>query len=161
QQIMVGYSDSNKSGGMFASQWALNKAQRALTKVGRLHSRSIYFFRGRGGTFSRGAGPTNRFLEALPQGSLSARMRLTEQGEVIAQKFGNLPTAIYNLELLVAGVTVATLEHRSEVEAGPRLRAIGERLSQYSQEAYRDQLASPGFIRFWAAATPIDALENS
>ena len=161
QQVMVGYSDSNKSGGMLASQWALNKAQRALAEVCRAHGRSCYFFHGRGGTFSRGAGPTNRFLDALPEGSLDGRIRLTEQGEVIGQKFGNLPTAVYNLELLAAGVTVATLKNSGPETVDSRLRDIGERLSQYSQEAYQAQLESPGFIKFWSAATPIDALERS
>jgi phosphoenolpyruvate carboxylase len=161
QQVMVGYSDSNKSGGMFASQWALNQAQGKLAEVCRSHGRAIYFFHGRGGTFSRGAGPTNQFLEALPPGSLAGRVRLTEQGEVIGQKFGNLPTAVYNLELLTAGVTVATLQHNLRSPAGPQLESIGEMLSQFSQEAYRALLESPGFIKFWAAATPIDALEQS
>lgn len=161
QQVMVGYSDSNKSGGMIASQWALNKAQRELAEVCRAAGRSCYFFHGRGGTFSRGAGPTNRFLEALPEGSLDGRVRLTEQGEVIGQKFGNLPAAVYNLELLAAGVTVATLKHRRPQEVDPRLHTIGERLGQYSRAAYQEQLESPGFIKFWSAATPIDALERS
>lgn len=161
QQIMVGYSDSNKSGGILASQWALHKAQRELARICREHGRPAYFFHGRGGTFSRGAGPTNRFLEALPEGSLDGRVRLTEQGEVIGQKFGNLPTAVYNLELLAAGVTVATLRHSRPAATDPRLNAIGEMLSQFSQQAYHEQLASPGFIKFWSAATPIDALERS
>lgn len=161
QQVMVGYSDSNKSGGMFASQWALNQAQGELAEICRRHGRSIYFFHGRGGTFSRGAGPTNQFLEALPTGSLGGRVRLTEQGEVIGQKFGNLPTAVYNLELLTAGVTLATLHHSRRAPATPRLQRIGEILSQFSQDAYREQLESPGFIKFWASATPIDALERS
>lgn len=161
QQVMVGYSDSNKSAGMLASQWALNKAQRELSEVCRAHGRSCYFFHGRGGTFSRGAGPTNRFLEALPEGSLDGRVRLTEQGEVIGQKFGNLPTAVYNLELLTAGVTVATLKNSRAESVTPRLHRIGEMISQFSQEAYKEQLESPGFIKFWSAATPIDALERS
>ena len=161
QQVMVGYSDSNKSGGMFASQWALNQAQGRLAEICRAHGRPIYFFHGRGGTYSRGAGPTNQFLEALPAGSLDGRVRLTEQGEVIGQKFGNLPTAVYNLELLTAGVAVATLHHSRPVAVSPRLLSIGETLSQFSQDAYRAQLESPGFIKFWASATPIDALERS
>lgn len=161
QQVMVGYSDSNKSGGMLASQWALNKAQRALAEVCRAHGRACYFFHGRGGTFSRGAGPTNQFLEALPEGTLQGRVRLTEQGEVIGQKFGNLPTAVYNLELLAAGVTVATLKNSRAANLNPRFHRIGELLSAFSREAYQEQLESPGFIKFWSAATPIDALERS
>jgi len=161
QQVMVGYSDSNKSGGMFASQWALNKAQCLLTETCRSHGRECYFFHGRGGTFSRGAGPTSQFLEALPEGTLSGRVRLTEQGEVIGQKFGNLPTAVYNLELLVSGVTVATLRNSRASAPDARLQAVSELLSQFSREAYQEQLESPGFIKFWSSATPIDALEHS
>jgi phosphoenolpyruvate carboxylase len=161
QQVMVGYSDSNKSGGMFASQWALNKAQRLLSETCQSYGRECYFFHGRGGTFSRGAGPTSQFLEALPEGTLSGRVRLTEQGEVIGQKFGNLPTAVYNLELLVSGVTVATLRNSRADAPDVRLQTICEWLSQFSREAYQEQLESPGFIRFWSAATPIDALEQS
>ena len=89
QQVMVGYSDSNKDGGIIASQWALQKAQTRLAQAGRDCGVEIRFFHGRGGTVSRGAGPTHRFLEALPQGSLSGHLRLTEQGETIAQKYGN------------------------------------------------------------------------
>ncbi|HYR57412.1 MAG TPA: phosphoenolpyruvate carboxylase, partial [Chthoniobacteraceae bacterium] len=99
QQVMVGYSDSNKDSGIFASQWGLQKAQSRLAQLSRDAAVRIRFFHGRGGTVSRGAGPTNRFLDALPQGSLCGDIRLTEQGETIAQKFGNHPTATFNLEL--------------------------------------------------------------
>src|SRR6185503_5107984 len=120
QQVMIGYSDSNKDAGILASQWALQCAQSELARLGREAGVNIRFFHGRGGTISRGAGPTHRFLDALPQGSLSGDIRLTEQGETIAQKFGNFATAEYNLELLVAGVTATTLRHsrRSSDEDG-------------------------------------------
>ncbi len=108
QQVMVGYSDSNKDAGIIASQWALHCAQAQLAAVGAHTGVGIRFFHGRGGTVSRGAGPTHRFLDALPQGSLGGDIRLTEQGETIAQKFANLSTAAYNLELLMAGVTATT-----------------------------------------------------
>ena len=98
QQVMVGYSDSNKDSGIFASQWGLQKAQSRLAQLGRDAGVHIRFFHGRGGTISRGAGPTHRFLEALPNASLGGDIRLTEQGETIAQKFGNLPTATFNLD---------------------------------------------------------------
>ncbi len=161
QQVMVGYSDSNKDSGILASQWGLQKAQVALAEVGRETGVAIRFFHGRGGTVSRGAGPTHRFLEALPHGSLSGDIRLTEQGETIAQKFGNLHTATYNLELLVAGVTATTLQHHRAGAVENPLESIAERLAASSQRAYRNLLAADGFLTFYRQATPIDALEHS
>ena len=123
QQVMVGYSDSNKDGGILASQWALQKAQTRLAQVGHECGVNIRFFHGRGGTVSRGAGPTHRFLEALPHGSLSGHLRLTEQGETIAQKYANPATATYNLELLLAGVTATTALHTRPGGESPGARA--------------------------------------
>jgi phosphoenolpyruvate carboxylase len=161
QQVMVGYSDSNKDAGIFASQWALHKAQSRLAGVGREMGVAIRFFHGRGGTVSRGAGPTHRFLEALPQGSLSGDIRLTEQGETIAQKFGNNATAAYNLELLLAGVTAATLRHGKSADGRHELDPVLEKLSELSRRAYRSLLDADGFLTFYRQATPIDALEHS
>jgi phosphoenolpyruvate carboxylase len=161
QQVMVGYSDSNKDGGYLASQWNLNKAQEALANTARETGISICFFHGRGGTPSRGAGPTHRFLEALPHQSLMGHFRMTEQGETIAQKYANQITAVYNLELLVAGVTSTSLRHRGPAEEHAAYRGIMDRLSGYSQEAYRRLVTGDGFINFWSQATPIDALEHS
>ncbi len=161
QQVMVGYSDSNKDGGIFASQWSLSRAQRALSSVGRSCGFDLVFFHGRGGTFSRGAGPTHRFLGALPSGTLEGSIRVTEQGEVIAQKYGNLPTAVFNLELSVAGVALATAQHERARGDDPRMVELCERLSGLSRDAYAALLATPGFFDFWAGATPIDVLEHS
>ncbi|MFP6584767.1 MAG: phosphoenolpyruvate carboxylase [Candidatus Hydrogenedentota bacterium] len=161
QQVMVGYSDSNKDGGIFASQWGLNKAQRALHAAGQLSNVDIVFFHGRGGTFSRGAGPTHRFLEAMPTGILKRGVRITEQGEVIAQKFGNLPTAIFNLELNAAGVALAAARSERSNPDEDKLFALCEKLSTFSHNAYQDLLDFPGFMDFWSIATPIDVLERS
>jgi phosphoenolpyruvate carboxylase len=161
QQVMVGYSDSNKDSGIFASQWGLQKAQARLAQLGRDTGVRIRFFHGRGGTVSRGAGPTHRFLEALPNNSLGGDIRLTEQGETIAQKFGNFVTATYNLELLLAGVTAVTVEHERSAPVPLPLAPVLERLSGASQKAYRRLLDTEGFIAFYRQATPIDALEHS
>ena len=161
QQVMVGYSDSNKDSGIFASQWGLQKSQSRLAQLGRDAGVRIRFFHGRGGTVSRGAGPTHRFLEALPNNSLSGAIRLTEQGETIAQKFGNFVTAAYNLELLVAGVTATTVEHEFSAPQPLPLAPVLERLSRSSQQAYRRLLDTEGFLNFYRQATPIDALEHS
>jgi len=161
QQVMVGYSDSNKDAGIIASQWALQKAQASLGVIGHDSNVVIRFFHGRGGTISRGAGPTHRFLEALPHGSLSGDIRLTEQGETIAQKFANLITATYNMELLVAGVTATAYDHQFGKENTHKLEPVLERLAASSTSAYRQLLEAPGFIPFFRQATPIDALEHS
>jgi phosphoenolpyruvate carboxylase len=161
QQVMVGYSDSNKDSGIFASQWALQKAQSKLAQLGRDAGVRIRFFHGRGGTVSRGAGPTHRFLQALPEGSLCGDIRLTEQGETIAQKFGNLPNAAFNLELLAAGVTSTALHHERCEPAPHPLSPVLEKIARASPRAYRDLLDAENFIGFYRQATPIDALEHS
>jgi phosphoenolpyruvate carboxylase len=161
QQIMLGYSDSNKDCGILAAQVALQRAQSALTKVGLEKGVALCFFHGRGGTISRGAGPTHWFMAALPHGAMSGAFRMTEQGETIAQKYANLANATYNLELLLAGAAVNTARHKHLPEtpdpAGPFLDA----LSASSQKAYQALLRSDGFIDFYRQATPIDALENA
>lgn len=157
QQVMIGYSDSNKDAGILASQYNLHQAQRALSKIGMDQGVQIRFFHGRGGTVSRGAGPTDRFLEALPAGSIQSDLRLTEQGETIAQKYANLVTSCYNLEVLSAGVTYASqLEHDQE----DLCREIAGQLAQFSQEKYQTLLKSEGFVDFYSQATPIDVIEQ-
>jgi phosphoenolpyruvate carboxylase len=162
QQVMVGYSDSNKDGGILAAQWRIHQAQKALAAAGQSAGVEIMIFHGRGGTTSRGAGPTHRFLDAMPMGSLGGLFRLTEQGETIAQKYANQITATYNLELLQAGVTATTLRHRKGLGNGEGdFAEVMDRLSTLSQEAYEELLRSDRFIEFWGQATPIDALESS
>jgi phosphoenolpyruvate carboxylase len=161
QQVMVGYSDSNKDGGIMASQWSLQRSQKQLAQSASHSGVALRFFHGRGGTVSRGAGPTHRFLEALPHGSLSGQMRLTEQGETIAQKYANPSTATYNLELLLAGVTATTVQHGAGFVEDPAFAPLMEKLAETSRKAYRDLLDADGFLSFYRQATPIDALENS
>jgi len=161
QQVMIGYSDSNKDGGILASQWGLQRAQEALTEVGRAHGVRIRFFHGRGGTISRGAGPTDRFLSALPHSSLGGDLRMTEQGETIAQKYGNHITAVHNLELLLAGAAGATLTHlRTEKKQHP-LAPTMDQLAASSRRAYEALIETDGFIEFYGQATPIDVIESS
>lgn len=161
QAVMVGYSDSNKDGGIFTSQWKLHRAQAAMAQTVQSHGVIVRFFHGRGGTTSRGAGPTHRFLDALPYGSLGGQFRMTEQGETIAQKYGNLITASYNLELLLAGVTATTLRHNVPLEGDDSYVPVLESLSEATSSAYRALLTGDDFIEYWSQATPIDALEAS
>ena len=161
QQVMLGYSDSNKDCGILAAQFALQRAQSALTKVGQEQRIKLCFFHGRGGTISRGAGPTHWFMAALPYGAMSGGFRMTEQGETIAQKYANVANATYNLELLLAGAAVTTAHHRHSPATVDPCEAFMEKLGESSQAAYQKFLKADGFIEFYRQATPIDALENS
>ena len=161
QQVMVGYSDSNKDAGIVASQWAIQRAQARLAGVAVQAGVEVQFFHGRGGTISRGAGPTHRFLEALPPGSLGGAIRLTEQGESIAQKYGNPGTARYNLELLLAGVTATSWHHRKQPAFPEALIPLMDRLAAASGQEYRSLLETEGFLTFHRQATPLDVLENT
>ncbi len=161
QQVMIGYSDSNKDGGIFSSLWGLYRAQEALTSVGQNHDIRVRFFHGRGGTISRGAGPTHRFINALPHASLHGDLRMTEQGETIAQKYANRLNAAYNLELLLATVTGATLRHQHHEKESNPLESVMDQLAIKSREAYEELLHSDGFVTFFRQATPIDAIESS
>lgn len=162
QQAMLGYSDSCKDGGIFASQWNLHRAQDLLARTGRELRVPLRFFHGRGGTVSRGAGPTHRFLEALPHGSLSGDIRVTEQGEVIAQKYANLLTATYHLEMLVSGTVATTVRHALPREdEWHALHPLVDRLAAGSRAAYEALLASDGFLTYFVEATPIDVLEHA
>ncbi|MGC6467231.1 MAG: phosphoenolpyruvate carboxylase [Akkermansiaceae bacterium] len=158
QPAMVGYSDSNKDAGVFASQWGIFKGQESMTaafsKVGVVPQ----FFHGRGGTIGRGAGPTRWFLRALPEGALAGPVRVTEQGEVLPRKYGHEGNAHFHLELLTAGVTrIVGLSQSSPVDD---CRESLDALSQESDKAYRRLLDSEDFIKFYRTATPIDALET-
>jgi phosphoenolpyruvate carboxylase len=161
QQVMLGYSDSNKDSGMVTSQWALHCAQEAIAGVADALGVQVRYFHGRGGTISRGAGPTHRFLESLPPLTIRGDVRLTEQGETIAQKFANRTTATYNLELLLAGVTGITLRQQNIREPADDAASLVGKLSEISRQTYRGLLKMEGFIDFFRSATPIDALELS
>ena len=160
-RVMIGYSDSNKDAGLLSSQWALHRSQRGILKAAKEQGVAARFFHGRGGTVSRGAGPTHRFLEALPRGTLSGDLRVTEQGEVIGQKYGTVATAAHNLELLLAGTTLTSLLPEDSVEDDPAMAEIFEILSRESIRSYRGLIETPGFIEYFRQATPIDAVERS
>ncbi|MEQ8263439.1 phosphoenolpyruvate carboxylase [Pseudohaliea sp.] len=161
QQVMVGYSDSGKDGGIVASFWGLYRAQGALAEVGARHGVQLCFFHGRGGTIGRGAGPTHRFIRALPPGTVGGGLRMTEQGETISQKYANRGTASHHFELLAAGALAAAAFDLGGRQDPPALGPILDRLAATSRRAYRDLIEREGFIDFFGEATPIDIIEAS
>jgi phosphoenolpyruvate carboxylase len=161
QEVMVGYSDSNKDGGILASLWSLYRAEALLVDVGRESGVRIRFLHGRGGTMSRGGGPEHRFVKAIHPSALSGDLRLTEQGETIAQKYANRLTAVYNLELLFAGMTRATLLDWYSPEPGHVLEPTMDWLADESRRTYIRLLEAEGFLTFFRQATPIDVIEES
>jgi len=161
QQVMIGYSDSNKDGGILASQWYLYQAQANMIEVGRKHNIRIRFFHGKGGSISRGAGPTHWFLRALPSGSINGDIRLTEQGETIERKYANNYNAVYNIELLTAGTLAATMIQKKEIKKEHPLYSELNYLANKSMILYKELTQQPGFISFYEKATPIDAIEQS
>jgi len=161
QQVMVGYSDSNKDGGIMASNWHLYNAQAKLTEVGEKFGVKIRFFHGKGGSISRGAGPTHYFLDALPHSTVQGDIRLTEQGETIEQKYANKINASYNLELLLAGTAAKTISNQFSKKQMHPLSDILGGMAHDSKEQYGKLMAEEGFIDYFREATPIDAIENS
>ncbi|GAA4851403.1 phosphoenolpyruvate carboxylase [Algivirga pacifica] len=161
QMVMVGYSDSNKDGGTLASQWSLNFAQYRLTEVGKNRDMYVHFFHGKGGSISRGAGPTNWFIQALPHSAVSGFMRLTEQGETIEQKYANMMNASYNLELLMAGTAAATIKDKYSERTLYPYSKIFSWMAEHSKVLYTELLNHPNFIQYFSEATPIDAIESS
>ncbi len=167
QQVMLGYSDSNKDAGPFASSWAVHAAQRKLLAVAATCGVSLRFFHGRGGSASRGAGPTFRFLNAIPQDGLSVGLRLTEQGETIFQKYGTVEAAAYNLELLVAGTVRRDVldrlqTRRDDAESDePLLRGALDEVARTSREDYQRFIRAEGLVSFFRDATPVDVIEQS
>ena len=160
QPAMVGYSDSNKDAGVFASQWGIFKAQEAMTAACRAEGVVPQFFHGRGGTIGRGAGPTRWFLRALPDGALAGPVRITEQGEVLPRKYGHEGNAHFHLELLTAGVTRVVGLRNERANPVEQCRQSLDALSAESDKAYRKLLDADDFISFYRSATPIDALET-
>ncbi|CAN7491597.1 phosphoenolpyruvate carboxylase [Mesorhizobium sp. LjNodule214] len=160
QEIMLGYSDSNKDGGFLASNWELAKAQKRLAAVGRKHNVRISFFHGRGGSVSRGGAPTGRAIAAQPQGTVARTMRVTEQGEVVSSKFANRGTGLHQLEVLAAGVLAHSVGSPGDVEPKetPEFDEALEALAGMSQASYARLMAEPGFLDYFNQASPVAEL---
>lgn len=159
QDIMLGYSDSNKDGGIFTSNWELYRAEIALVELfdqlANSHNIQLRMFHGRGGTVGRGGGPSYQAILAQPPGTVRGQIRLTEQGEVIASKYANPEIGRRNLETLVAATLEATLLQPTKPAPKTFLQAA-EALSQASMAAYRSLVyETPGFTEYFFGATPI------
>jgi phosphoenolpyruvate carboxylase len=153
QEVMLGYSDSNKDGGYFTSNWALYKAEATLAAVCKARGVRLRLFHGRGGTIGRGGGPSYEAVLAQPPGSVDGALRLTEQGEVIASKYADPESGRRNLETLAAATLEASLVIKHE--RNERHEAIAEHLSALAFDAYRSLVTSPGFVDYFRASTPI------
>ncbi|MEM8509275.1 MAG: phosphoenolpyruvate carboxylase [Bacteroidota bacterium] len=160
QEVMLGYSDSNKDGGILTSRWNIYKVEENLTAVSDKLGVPLQFFHGRGGTISRGGGKIHRFLESMPPGAMSGHIKITVQGETIANQFANRLNAAYNLEMLLSGTARQAMLPR-ETEKNQKRYAIMDRLVAMARSKYRQLLDHPNFIAFYGQATPIDVLEQS
>ena len=160
QEVMIGYSDSNKDGGFVASNWELSKAQMQLTRVGEEAGVPIAFFHGRGGSVSRGGAPTGRAIAAQPAGSIRGRFRVTEQGEVVSYKYANKGTALYQMELLAASVFEHALKSEREVELQPKREFDDamEALAGASRAAFSVFMDHPDLVAYFQAASPLEEI---
>lgn len=162
QEIMLGYSDSNKDGGYLSSCWTLYKAQQQLTAIGDEFGVKVTFFHGRGGTVGRGGGPTYEAITSQPLKSIKDRIRLTEQGEVIGNKYGNKDAAYYNLEMLVsAAINRMITQKKSDTNTPNRYGTIMDQVVDRSYDIYRDLVfGNEHFYDYFFESSPIKAISS-
>ena len=158
QIVMVGYSDSTKDGGYLAACWGLDRAQDALHLVAAARNIRLTFFHGRGGSLGRGGGPAARGILSLPPDALGGSLRLTEQGEVLAERYDDIHVAYRHLEQVTFATLVASNIPRPTVRA--EWRELMESLAAHSLKTYRELVDTPGFIEYFGEATPIEEIEN-
>ncbi len=160
QQVMIGYSDSNKDGGYLASNWGLYTAQQTLAEMCKQRGVLLELFHGRGGSIGRGGGPANRAILSQPPASMQGRIKMTEQGEVIAYRYSNPEIGRRHLHQVMNAVILAT-GMPSHATIRPEWRAAMDFLAEAGRMAYRGFVyESPGFLDYWQQATPIDELAS-
>ncbi|KXS33278.1 MAG: Phosphoenolpyruvate carboxylase [Candidatus Gallionella acididurans] len=157
QEVMLGYSDSNKDGGYVTANWELYKAEVELVRIFAKHNIELRLFHGRGGTVGRGGGPSYDAILAQPPGSVNGQIRITEQGEVISSKYSNPEIGRRNLETLIAATLEATLlDHPHDADGNPEYMRIMEQLSLDAYSSYRNLVyETPGFTEYFFTTTPI------
>jgi phosphoenolpyruvate carboxylase len=161
QEVMLGYSDSNKDGGFLTSGWELYKAEIGLVEVFRRHGVTLRLFHGRGGSVGRGGGPSYQAILAQPGGAVQGQIRITEQGEVIAAKYANPEVGRRNLEILAAATLETTLLRSDRAAPRDEYLAAMEELSEEAFRAYRDLVyETPGFDRYFWSSTVIGEIAN-
>ena len=160
QEVMIGYSDSNKDGSYLTSTWELFKASRTLAGVVHGADLRLQLFHGRGGAVGRGGGSSFEALMAQPAGTVGGRIRITEQGEVVANKYADPEIARQSLETLTAGVVLASLRRPPADELGEGRGEAMDALAQASMGAYRRIVETPGFVDYFYAATPINEIAD-
>jgi phosphoenolpyruvate carboxylase len=161
QEVMIGYSDSSKDGGIFTSSWELYKAQERLWEVAREHGVELRLFHGRGGTVGRGGGPSHEAILAQPPGTVAGRIKITEQGEVISSKYGLPEIALRSLELVTGAAIAASLPAAAPDREIDVWKETMERLSETALAAYRRVVReTPGFYDYFVEATPVEELQH-
>jgi phosphoenolpyruvate carboxylase len=162
QDVMLGYSDSNKDGGMLSSAWEIYKAHRALHRVASECGVKLRLFHGRGGTVGRGGGPTHRAIVAQPPGAFSGSLKLTEQGEVLYWKYSDATLASRNLELMIAASLEALTRPDRQATDSPDWEAAMEEMSHEAYVFYRERIAeNPEVLTYFEEATPVEELEHA